>query len=61
VRPGVITHTTLSFQRAGNESVFFEIATMPPKYCNLTTGLADVVGGGLGSANQYRLKLGAAL
>jgi multiple sugar transport system permease protein len=61
VRPGIITLTILSFQGAWNEFAFFEIATISPKYFTLTTGLADVVGGGLGSANQYPLKLGAAL
>ena len=61
VRPGVITLSILSFQGAWNEFAFFEIATISPKYFTLTTGLANVVSGGLGSANQYPLKLGAAL
>jgi multiple sugar transport system permease protein len=61
VRPAIITLTILSFQSAWNEFAFFEVATISPKYYTLTTGLADLVAGGLGSANQYPLKLGAAL
>ena len=59
VRPGLITLTIISFQGSWNEFQFFLIATISPKYYTLTTGLADIVGGGLGSGNQFPFKLGA--
>jgi multiple sugar transport system permease protein len=59
VRPGIITLTILSFQGSWNEFQFFEIATISPKYYTLTTGLANIVGGGLSAGNQFPLKLGA--
>ena len=61
VRPGIITLTILSFQSAWNEFAFFEVATVSPQYFTLTTGLANIVGGGLSAGNQFPLKLGAAL
>jgi multiple sugar transport system permease protein len=61
VRPGLITLTIISFQGAWNEFAFFEVATISPKYFTLTTGLANVVGGGLSAGNQFPLKLGASL
>jgi multiple sugar transport system permease protein len=60
VRPGLITLTILSFQGSWNEFQFFEVATISPKYYTLTTGLANIVGGGLSAGNQFPLKLGAA-
>ena len=48
VRPGLITLTIISFQGSWNEFQFFLIATISPRYYTLTTGLADIVGGGLG-------------
>jgi multiple sugar transport system permease protein len=59
VRPGLITLTILSFQGSWNEFQFFEIATISPKYFTLTTGLANIVSGGLSAGNQFPLKLGA--
>jgi multiple sugar transport system permease protein len=59
VRPGLITLTIISFQGSWNEFQFFLIATISPKYYTLTTGLADIVGGGLSAGNQFPLKLGA--
>ncbi len=59
VRPGLITLTILSFQGSWNEFQFFEIATISPKYYTLTTGLANIVGGGLSAGNQFPLKLAA--
>ena len=59
VRPGLITLTILSFQGSWNEFQFFEIATISPKYYTLTTGLANIVGGGLSAGTQFPLKLGA--
>ncbi|MHB1510110.1 MAG: carbohydrate ABC transporter permease [Acidimicrobiales bacterium] len=61
VRPGLITLTIISFQGAWNEFAFFEVATISPKYFTLTTGLANIVGGGLSAGNQFPLKLGASL
>lgn len=59
VRPGLITLTILSFQGSWNEFQFFEVATISPKYFTLTTGLANIVSGGLSSGNQFPLKLAA--
>jgi len=61
VRPGLITLTIISFQGSWNEFQFFLIATISPKYYTLTTGLADIVGGGLSAGNQFPLKLGASI
>jgi multiple sugar transport system permease protein len=61
VRPGLITLTVLSFQGSWNEFSFFLVATVDPKYYTLTTGLANMTGGSLGTGNQYPLSLGAAL
>ncbi|HEY5304136.1 MAG TPA: carbohydrate ABC transporter permease [Acidimicrobiales bacterium] len=61
VRPGLITLTIISFQGAWNQFAFFTVATTSPKYFTLTTGLANIVGGGLSAGNQFPLKLGAAL
>jgi multiple sugar transport system permease protein len=61
VRPGLITLTIISFQGAWNQFAFFEVATNSPKYFTLTTGLANIVGGGLSAGNQFPLKLGASL
>jgi multiple sugar transport system permease protein len=59
VRPGLITLTILSFQGSWNEFQFFEVATISPKYFTLTTGLANIVSGGLSAGNQFPLKLAA--
>lgn len=61
VRPGLITLTIISFQGSWNQFQFFLIATVSPKYYTLTTGLANLVNGGLSSGNQFPLKLGASL
>jgi multiple sugar transport system permease protein len=61
VRPGLITLTILSFQGAWNEYAFFLVATVSPQYFTLTTGLANVVNGGLSAGNEFPLQLGAAL
>ena len=61
VRPGLITLTIISFQGAWNEFAFFQVAVISPKYFTLTTGLANIVGGGLSAGNQFPLKLGASL
>jgi multiple sugar transport system permease protein len=61
VRPGLITLTIISFQGSWNQFQFFLIATISPNYYTLTTGLANLVNGGLSSGNQFPLKLGASL
>lgn len=61
VRPGLITLTIISFQGSWNQFQFFLIATISPKYYTPTTGLANLVNGGLSSGNQFPLKLGASL
>jgi multiple sugar transport system permease protein len=59
VRPAIITLTILSFQGSWNEFQFYEIAATSSKYYTLTTGLANIVGGGLSAGTQFPLKLGA--
>jgi multiple sugar transport system permease protein len=61
VRAGLITLTIISFQGSWNQFQFFLIATISPKYFTLTTGLANIVGGGLSAGNQFPLKLGTSL
>ncbi|MDA8034501.1 MAG: carbohydrate ABC transporter permease [Actinomycetota bacterium] len=61
VRPGLITLTILSFQAAWNQYAFFLVATVSPQYFTLTTGLANIVDGGLSAGNQFPLKLAAAM
>ncbi|MGH9107286.1 MAG: carbohydrate ABC transporter permease [Acidimicrobiales bacterium] len=60
VRPGIITLTILSFEGSWNEFQFYLISAVSPQYYTLTTGLANIVGGGLSAGNQFPLKLGAA-
>jgi multiple sugar transport system permease protein len=60
-RPALITLTILSFQGSWNELPATLVAVQSPKYFTLPRGLADLVGGSLGSGTQYPLKLGAAL
>lgn len=61
VRPGLITLTILAFQASWNDFADFLVATNGPQYFTLTTGLANLVNGGLSAGNQFPLKLGAAL
>lgn len=61
VRPGLITLTILAFQASWNDFADFLVATNQPQYFTLTTGLANLVSGGLSAGNQFPLKLGAAL
>lgn len=60
-KPGLLTLTILSFQGSWNEFSYFLIATSNPKYNTLTTGLAKLTSGSLGSGNQFPLNMGAAL
>lgn len=60
-RPALITLTILSFQGTWNEFPHTLVAVQSPELFTLPRGLADLVGGSLGSGTQYPLKLGAAL
>lgn len=60
-RPALITLTILSFQGSWNEFAGTLVAVQSPQYFTLPRGLADLVGGSLGSGSQYPLKLGAAM
>jgi multiple sugar transport system permease protein len=61
VRPAVITLTILAFQASWNELPHFIVSRQSPDLATLTTGVASLVSGGLGSGNRYPLKLAAAL
>jgi multiple sugar transport system permease protein len=60
-RPALITLTILSFQGSWNELPHFIVSRQSPDLNTLTTGVASLVSGQLGSGNQYPLKLAAAL
>jgi multiple sugar transport system permease protein len=60
-RPALITLTILSFQSSWNELGHFIVSRQDPDLNTLTTGVAGLVTGQLGSGNQYPLKLAAAL
>jgi multiple sugar transport system permease protein len=51
----------MSFQGSWNEFPHTLVSVQSPQYFTLPRGLADLVGGSLGSGSQYPLKLGAAL
>ncbi|TDC74768.1 carbohydrate ABC transporter permease [Streptomyces hainanensis] len=59
-RPALITLTVLSFQGSWNEFTHYLVSTQSSEYETLTTGLARLVSGGLGSGTLYPLKLAAA-
>ncbi|GAA1397804.1 carbohydrate ABC transporter permease [Luteococcus peritonei] len=60
--PALVTITILSFQGSWNEYSHFIIASSDPNLTTLTKGVGTLASGGLGGkANQYPLKLGAAL
>lgn len=60
-RPALITLTILSFQASWNELPHFIVSRQSPQLNVLTTGVASLVSGQLGSGNRFPLKLGAAL
>ena len=60
-KPALITLTILSFQGSWNELPHFIVSRQSPELNTLTTGVASLVSGQLGSGNQYPLKLAAAL
>jgi multiple sugar transport system permease protein len=60
-RPALLTLTILSFQGSWNELGHFIVSRQSPDLNTLTTGVASLVSGQLGSGNQYPLKLAATL
>lgn len=60
-RPAIITLFILSFQGSWNEFSHFVISRQNPALNTLTTGVASLTSGELGTGNQYPLKLAAAV
>jgi multiple sugar transport system permease protein len=60
-RPALITLFILSFQGSWNEFAHFVVSRNDPDLATLTTGVASLTSGQLGSGNQYPLQLGAAV
>ena len=60
-RPALITLFILSFQGSWNEFAHFIISRQSESLNTLTTGVATLTSGQLGSGNQYPLQLGAAV
>jgi len=59
-RPALITLVILSFQGSWNELSHFVVSAQSPELYTLTKGVATLASGGLGQAQQFPLKLGAA-
>ncbi len=60
-RPAVITLVILSFQGSWNELSHFVVSPQDPDLNPLTKGVATLAAGGQGQAQQFPLKLAAAL
>lgn len=60
-RPAIITLFILSFQGSWNEFSHFVISRQDPALNTLTTGVASLTSGELGTGNQYPLQLAAAV
>ena len=60
-RPAVVTLVILSFQGSWNEFSHFIVSRSDPDLNTLTTGVASLVSGQLGSGNQYPLVLASAM
>lgn len=60
-RPALITLFILSFQGSWNELGHFIVSRQSPELNTLTTGVASLVSGQLGSGNQFPLQLAAAV
>lgn len=60
-RPALITLFILSFQGSWNEFGHFIVSRNDPALNTLTTGVATLTSGQLGSGNQYPLRLAAAV
>ncbi|WP_442908624.1 carbohydrate ABC transporter permease [Homoserinibacter sp. YIM 151385] len=60
-RPALVTLFILSFQGSWNEFAHFVVSRNDTDLATLTTGVASLTSGQLGSGNQYPLQLGAAV
>jgi len=60
-RPALVTLFILSFQGSWNEFAHFVVSRNDPDLNTLTTGVASLTSGQLGSGNQYPLQLAAAV
>jgi multiple sugar transport system permease protein len=60
-RPALITLFILSFQSSWNEFAHFVISRQSTSLNTLTTGVASLTSGELGTGNQFPLKLAAAV
>ena len=60
-RPALITITIIAFQSSWNELAHFLVSRQSPETNTLTTGIAGLLTGALGSGNRYPLKLAAAV
>ena len=60
-RPALVTLCILSFQGSWNELGHFIVSRQSPELNTLTTGVASLVSGQLGSGNQFPLQLAAAV
>ncbi len=59
--PALVTIFILSFQGSWNEFAHFVVSRNDPDLNTLTTGVASLTSGQLGSGNQYPLQLAAAV
>ncbi|PJJ65508.1 carbohydrate ABC transporter permease [Compostimonas suwonensis] len=60
-RPALVTLFILSFQGSWNEFAHFVVSRQSADLNTLTTGVASLVSGQLGTGNQYPLQLAAAV
>ena len=60
-RPAVVTLVILSFQGSWNEFSHFIVSRSDPDLNTLTTGVASLVSGQLGSGNQFPIVLASAM
>ncbi|PPI24092.1 ABC transporter permease [Rathayibacter sp. AY1B5] len=60
-RPAIVTLFILSFQGSWNEFSHFVVSRQSPELNTLTTGVASLVSGQLGTGDQYPLQLAAAV
>ena len=60
-RPALVTITIIAFQSSWNELPHFLVSRQSPETNTLTTGIAGLLTGALGSGNRYPLKLAAAV
>jgi multiple sugar transport system permease protein len=60
-RPALITITIIAFQSSWNELPHFLVSRQSPETNTLTTGIAGLLTGALGSGSRFPLKLAAAV